>query len=153
LAQSHGSLNILSENGDNFYLILDGKKQNDIARSNVRISGVPDLYYSVKIVFADSSIAPISKNNLYVSDGDDIMRDAYYRIRREKNGKPKLAFYSMLNVQQNFVATEGVYVFNFGEPSVAETKPVVEKQEVSVPAVSGEATNIMGSLTVFFAKC
>jgi hypothetical protein len=147
-AQSHGSLNILSENGDPFYLMLDGKKQNDIACSNIRISGVPDLYYSVKIIFADTSIAPISKNNLYISDGDDIMRDAYYRIRREKNSKPKLVFYSMLNVQQNFVATEGVHVFKFGEPAVSESIPVVEKQGVSTTVTTGP-TNITGSLTVF----
>ncbi|MEO8770359.1 MAG: DUF4476 domain-containing protein, partial [Ferruginibacter sp.] len=147
-AQSFGSLNIFSENGDKFYLILDGKKQNDIARSNIRIQELPDLYYSAKIIFEDSSLAPISKNNLYVSDGDDMMKDASYRIRRDKTTtKSKLTFYSMLPVQQNFVATEDMYVFHFGQPTVFETMPVVEKKEIA-PFIAGSSIQL-GSLNVF----
>ncbi len=145
-AQSLGSLNIASENGDDFYLFLDGKKQNDVARSNIRITAVPDLYYSAKIVFANAEIAPVLKSNLYVSDGEDIMHDTYYRIRREKPGKAKLVFHSMLTAQPNFVPTEGIYVFKFGQPSVSETMLVAEKIDVPAP-VSAQVT--LGSLNIF----
>lgn len=144
--QSLGSVHIFSENADKFYLFLDGKKQNDIAHANIRIQELPDLYYSAKIIFEDSSIAPITKNNLYVSDGDDIMKDASYRIRRDKTSKPKLSFYSMLPVERNFVATSDMYVFHFGQPAVFETMPIVEKKEI-LPVATGAIQ--LGSLNVF----
>ncbi|MFT3910200.1 MAG: DUF4476 domain-containing protein [Ferruginibacter sp.] len=146
-AQSQGSLNVFSENGDKFYLILDGKKQNDIARSNIRVQELPDLFYSVKIIFEDSTIAPITRNNLYVSDGDDIMRDATYRIRREPGSRAKLSFYSMLPVKENFVPGSDMYVFHFGKPAVFETMPVVEKKEIA--PVEAPAPIVLGSLNVF----
>ena len=129
-------------------MILDGKKQNDIARSNIRIQELTDLYYSAKIIFEDSSIAPILKNNLYVSDADDVMKDASYRIRRDKTTtKAKLTFYSLLPVQQNFVTTADMYVFHFGQPAIFETMPVVEKKETA-PVLTGSSMQL-GSLNVF----
>ncbi|MEO7522614.1 MAG: DUF4476 domain-containing protein [Ferruginibacter sp.] len=148
-AQALGSLNVFSENADKFYLILDGKRQNAAAHSNIRIEELPDLFYSVKIIFEDSSLAPISKNNLYVSDADDILRDATYRIHNEKGSKAKLAFYSMLPAKENFVAGADMYVFHFGKPDVFETMPVAERNEF-VPAESETTTPILpGSLNIF----
>lgn len=144
-AQSFASLNIFSENGDKFYVYLDGKKQNDIARSNIRIDQLPDLYYSAKIVFEDPSISAIVKNNLYVSDGDDVMRDASYRIRHEKGSKPRLTFYSMLPLQKNFVPTADMYVFHFGQPAVFDTL-LVEKKE---PVIAVTSETKPGSLNIF----
>jgi hypothetical protein len=141
-AQSVGSLNIFSESGDKFYLFLDGKKQNDVAQANIRVQELPDLYYSAKIIFKDSSIAPVSKSNLYVSDGDDIMRDASYRIRREKGSKSKLVFFSMVPVKPNYIPPAGMYVYHFGQPS-SEMVPVVEKKAAATEMSHG------GSLTVF----
>lgn len=144
-AQPTASLTVFSENEDKFYLFLDGIKQNDVPRSNMRIVDLPDLYYSAKIIFEDAALWPVSKNNLYVSDGDDIMRDASYRLKRDKTGRPKLNFYSMAAVRQNFVVSAGMYVVHFGQPgvveptAVAEVKPVPDKTFVSTA----------GSLTVF----
>ncbi len=142
-AQSVGSLNIFSESGDKFYLFLDGKKQNEVAQANIRVQELPDLYYSARIIFKDSSIAPISKSNLYVSDGDDIMRDASYRIRREKGGKARLTFFSMNPVNQNYVPAAGVNVYYFGQPQSSEVITLVEKKIAPVETSQG------GSLTVF----
>ena len=143
-AQSTGSLTVFSDNGDKFYVFLDGIKQNDVPRSKMRIVDLPDLYYSAKIIFEDAALWPVSKNNLYVSDGDDIMQDASYRLRRDKTGRPKLNFYSMAPVQQNFVATAGMHVFHFGQPALGETMATEIKQ------VRDNASVLMtGSLTVF----
>jgi hypothetical protein len=142
-AQSRGSLTILSERGDKFYLYLDGKKQNKIACSHIRIRELPDLYYSAKIEFTDTAFLPILKNNLYVSDAEDNMKDAAYRIRYDKAGKPRLFFYEMLPVQPDFKPTEGMYVFDFGKnaaPVIGEKPP---KANISTTSLQ------LGSLTVF----
>ncbi len=143
-AQSHGSLTVFSENGDKFFLYLDGKKQNENAYSNIRVQDLPDLYYAAKIEFEEKSLAPVTKSNLYISDGEDVLMDASYRIRREKTGKPKLVFYSMKAIQQNFVPAAGMHVVKYGKPSddVIPDEPV--KKE---PALIN--LNRLGSLTVF----
>lgn len=143
-AQSYGSLTVFSENGDKFFLYLDGKKQNEHAYSNIRVQDLPDLYYAARIEFEEKSLARFTKNNLYISDGEDIMMDASYRIRREKSGKPKLVFFSMKAVQQNFVPPSGMFVVKYGQPSedVIAAEPV--KKEPALVNAAG-----LGSLTVF----
>ena len=143
-AQSYGSLTVFSENGDKFFLYLDGKKQNEHAYSNIRVQDLPDLYYAARIEFEEKSLAPFTKNNLYISDGEDIMMDASYRIRREKSGKPKLVFFSMKAVQQNFIPPSGMFVVKYGQPSedVIPAEPV--KKEPALVNATG-----LGSLTVF----
>ncbi len=143
-AQSHGSLTVFSENGDKFFLYLDGKKQNEQAYSNIRVQDLPDLYYAARIEFEEKSLAPFTKSNLYISDGEDIMMDASYRIRREKTGKPKLVFFSMKAVQQNFVPTPGMFVVKYGHSSedVVAVEPI--KKDTALTNTTG-----LGSLTVF----
>src|SRR5689334_2230913 len=62
--QPIGHLTIFSEDGDKFFLILNGEKQNKEAQSNLRIEDLPQPYYSAKITFADPSIPEIVKKNL-----------------------------------------------------------------------------------------
>ncbi len=139
---STGNLTVFSENGATFYLFLDGIKQNDSARSNVRITNLQDLYYNVRIVFSDAGIPPITKNNLPVSDGDDMMKDVGYHIRTDKSGKAKLHFYSMLNVSPDFIPPAGTYVYRFGQPL---SGVIVEPQKKSVAVTSTG----LGTLNIF----
>ncbi|MBS1742951.1 MAG: DUF4476 domain-containing protein [Bacteroidetes bacterium] len=146
IAQPFGSLNIFSENGDKFYVYLDGKKQNEIARSNIRIEKLPDLFYAAKIVFEDHSIPTISKNNLYVSDENDVPGDATYKIRKDKDGKAKLNFYSMNAVQQQYRRGADVFIFQYDNPEHFETLQAVPKE---APVSPGSNSKTLGSLNVF----
>ncbi len=113
-AQKTGNLTVFSEDGDKFYLVLNGEKQNDKPQTNIRVEELPQPYYSAKIIFADSAMATISKN-LQISDPDNKMMDVTYRIRKDKQGKVKLNPYSAIEVQPDFVAAEGVYVRRWGQ--------------------------------------
>lgn len=77
-----GNLSIFSEGSDNFFLYLNGVQQNTVAQSKIRIEGLSDLFYQVKLVFADNKIKAITKTNVSVSDGDDNMMDATYKVSR-----------------------------------------------------------------------
>ena len=140
--QTTGSVTVFSENGDKFYLLLDGVKQNDSARSNIRIQDLTDLYYSAKIIFEDATLWPLSKTNLYISDGEDIMRDATYKIHREGGNRAKLSFFSMLPVQQDYTPSPGMFVLHYGQPSISET--ALPKK---TPNRLHDAS--LGSLTIF----
>jgi hypothetical protein len=120
-AQKTGNLTVFSEDGDRFYLVLNGEKQNDKPQTNIRVEELPQPYYSAKIIFADSSLATISKN-LQLSDADNKMMDVTYRVRKDKSGKVKLNPYSAIEVQPDFVAPEGMYVCRYGHKGNRDTK-------------------------------
>ncbi len=114
--QATGNLTVFSEDGDKFYLVLNGEQQNDVPQSNIRIEELPQPYYSAKIIFADSTLSPISKNNLLITDADGVMMDVTYRIRKDKSKKVKLNAYSAIPVERDFIPPAGMYVRHYGQP-------------------------------------
>lgn len=123
--QQGGTLNIFSEDGDKFTLILNGEKQNDVPQTNIRIEELPQPYYNAKVIFEDKALAPISKNSLMITDADGKFMDVTYKIRKDKQNKPKMSYFSMIPVQENFTAPSGVYVHRFGQPFDAPPARVV----------------------------
>lgn len=113
-----GHLTIFSEDGDKFQLYLNGELQNDVPQTNIRIEDLPQPYYNAKVVFADKSLMEITKNNLMIADVDGIYSDVTYKIRRDKNkaGKMKMNFFSMIPVQQGYIPPSNVYVVHYGAP-------------------------------------
>jgi len=116
-----GHLTIFSEDGDRFFLILNGERQNDIPQTNLRIEDLNQPYYNAKIIFEDKTLMDISKNNLALTDADEIFSDVTYKIKRDKNNKSKMKmnFFSMIPVQQHYVAPKNVYVMHYGQPQPA----------------------------------
>lgn len=114
--QTGGNLTVFSEDGDGFYLVLNGEKQNDQPQTNIRIEDLPQPYYSAKIIFEDKSMQPISKANLMITDAEGKMMDVTYKIKKDKSNKPKLAYYSMIEVKQDFMPPANMYVRHWGQP-------------------------------------
>ncbi len=117
--QPTGALTIFSEDGDKFFLMLNGEAQNNVPQSNIRVEDLPQPYYSVKIVFENKSFPEILKKNLMVADSDGIFMDVTYKIKHDKSGMPKLASipYSSIPAQQGFIAPSNVYVAHYGVPA------------------------------------
>ena len=150
--QRTGNLTIFSEGGDKFYLVLNGEKQNDIPQSNIRIEELPQPYYSARIIFADQSISALSKNNLMITDADGTFMDVTYKIRRDKQGKPKLNYFSSIEVQRDFIPPSGMYVHRYGESinmdvdggavtkTTTTTTTNVANASINVPGVSMNVT-------------
>ncbi|MEP7165158.1 MAG: DUF4476 domain-containing protein [Ferruginibacter sp.] len=115
--QKVGNLTIFSEDGDKFFLILNGEKQHNVAQANLRIEELPQPYYNARIIFADSTIAPISKNNLLIADAEGTMMDVTYKIRKDKTRKARLNYFSAIAVQQDYIPPAGVYVHHYGMPA------------------------------------
>ena len=113
-----GNLTIFSEDGDAFYLILNGEKQNDIPQTNLRIEDLNQPYYNAKILFEDKSLIEISKNNLAIADVDGEYMDVTYKIKRDKNNKNKLKmnFFSEIPVDRHYIAPKTVHVVHYGIP-------------------------------------
>jgi Domain of unknown function (DUF4476) len=116
-AQQHGNLTVFSEDGDKFFLILNGEKQNEEAQTNIRVEELNQPYYSARIIFEDKTLASITKNNLMIVDADAKFMDVTYKIKKDKNKKVKLNYYSMIPVQEDFLPPSGMYVRQFGQTS------------------------------------
>ena len=116
--QRTGNLTIFSEDGDKFFLVLNGERQNNVAQANLRIEELPLPQYHTKIIFQDSSIATLTKNGLSITGFDDVLMDVTYKLRKDKTGKAKLNYYTAIPVQQDFIPAFGTYVFHYGKPSI-----------------------------------
>ena len=113
-----GNLTIFSEDGDKFYLVLNGEKQNDIAQTNLRIEELNQPYYNAKIQFEDKTLMDISKSNLTITDFEGVYQDVTYKIKRDKNNKSKmkLNYFSTIPVTPQYIAPKNVYVVHYGQP-------------------------------------
>lgn len=143
--QSGGNLTVFSEDGDKFTLVLNGEKQNETPQANIKIEDLPQPYYSAKIIFEDKSLAPISKSSLMITDAEGKMMDVTYRIRRDKNNKVKMVYYSMIPVPQDFMPPSGMFVRHYGRDVEEPRRPV---QQTTTTTTSTKTNTVDASLNV-----
>lgn len=108
------NLTIFSEDGQRFFLILNGERQNEQAQTNIRIEELPQPYYNCKIIFEDPSQKEISKNMLMLTDANGVPQDVTYKIKKDKSGKAVLRFFSFIPAEQNMVRPSNCTVYRFG---------------------------------------
>jgi hypothetical protein len=137
--QPFGHLTIFSEDGDKFFLILNGERINDEPQTNLRVEELVQPYYNAKIIFEDNTKAEISKNFLQIADADGIFMDVTYKIRRDKNNpkKMKMNFFSMIPVVDGFIPPANVHVRRWGQPA---PPPQVVVQQTAPTAVVQQTT-------------
>jgi hypothetical protein len=126
-----GALSFLADEGDNFFLYIGTQQINTVAQSKIRVEGLEQLFYPIRIVFANNKLGFIQKSNLSVSDGDDNLMDVTYKVSRSGNSN-RLRFYSINPVRPNAVVVPGTYVYSWG----SQTRPVYvdEVKSITNPA-------------------
>ncbi len=120
-AKAQGCLTIFSEDGDKFFLVLNGVKQNPAAQTNVRVDGLTNEFYNVKIIFEDVSKAEITKNVPVKDAGTGQFADMTYKIKHTKDGELKLRYFSATPVQVNYSAPPDMYSMHYGQPAPTTT--------------------------------
>lgn len=127
------NLTIFSEDGNRFFLILNGERQNEVAQTNVRIEELPQPYYNCKIIFENKALNDISKNALMLTDADGIHQDVTYKIKADNKGKQVLRWQSFVPAQQNMIRPSNCTVYRFGNPNQVIFGPgMVETQTTTV---------------------
>lgn len=99
MAQGMGDVTIYSNTGDQFYVVLNGVRQNVKPETNVKVTGLTEPWYSCKIISANNNFT--IEKNLPVKY-DTLMT---YRII-EKKGKFKLRFFSSSALGTNTVVKD-----------------------------------------------
>jgi hypothetical protein len=143
----YGHLNVFSEDGDKFTLILNGEVINDVPQSNLRVEELNQPYYNAKVKFADNTLMDISKNNLMITDVDGVFMDVTYKIRRDKNNKTKLKmnYFSSIPVVPDFIPASNVHVVHYGHPQPA---PVIVQQVGGVSQTTTTTTTSQGGTNI-----
>jgi hypothetical protein len=88
-AFSQSNFTVFNNNGQAFYVILNGIKQNSLPQTNVYVSGLKNGAYSTKLIFADGKTADIDKN-FFIDAPSDITTRIIF-----KKGKGKLQLLSI----------------------------------------------------------
>ena len=145
IAQNVGAVTIFSENGEKFYLVLNGLRQNNVAQTNVRVDGLTQPNYNAKIIFEDKNLPEISRNYLGIVDGNNLMMDVTYKIKHDKNGQPKLGMMptSFVPYQQTAAASPDVYVVHYGTPDPTPAATTVSQTTTTTTQIApAHAVNV-----------
>jgi len=90
MAQNY-SLTVFNNSGQQFFAILNGIRQNSLPQTNLKISGMAQGSYELKLIFADGKTADINKKFWMDVTGDYLVRVTF------KKGKGKLQYFGVTN--------------------------------------------------------
>lgn len=84
--EEKAKLTIFSEDGDKFWLIIEGEKINEEAQYKVSEAPAGTPMTRVKIIFKDSKLPSVDRS-FFTADSLGNPLDRTYKIKRKKNGK------------------------------------------------------------------
>jgi len=99
-AQLGSSITIFSKDGEKFWVVVNGVKQNDKPATQVKVRDLMMPNAMFKIIFEDEQIPSIDRN-LMLRDADNKPFDISYVIRRNKKGEMIMAMSSVAEVSQS----------------------------------------------------
>jgi hypothetical protein len=111
------NLIIFSEQGEPFYLILNGVKQNVDPETNILVTDLPGNTYKAKIIFEDSNIPDLDKNIFFQNFGFEHT----FNIKQNRKGKYVMRYMGQVLIPQTFIDVPQQTVIVFGSPQIATT--------------------------------
>lgn len=107
-------ISVFSDNGEYFYVILNGIKQNIEPHKNIRIEGIVNPINEIQILFTDNVTREIQKKITVANPVDNSPVNLTLRIIRERDGDAKLRFYSCIPKEPDYQPAQGEYVMYYG---------------------------------------
>jgi len=123
LSFAQGCITIFSEDGDRFFLVLNGVQQNTAAQTNVHVDGLMNDYYSAKVIFEDKTKGELSKNVPVKDAGSGQFADMTFKIKKTKDGELKMRFFSSTPVPVAYNPPPDMYVVHYGQPAPQAAAP------------------------------
>ena len=108
----NSDLVLFTEQGEPFYVVLNGIKQNGDARTNVKISDLTAPYYKCKIIFKNTDLGQLDKN-IQTKPGSEIT----YVIRKTNKDKWVIRWMSEAPISNSKTSFENnTYHLSTSEP-------------------------------------
>jgi hypothetical protein len=111
------NLIVFAEEGEPFYLVLNGVRQNVNPETNVLVTDLPGISYKAKIIFEDTSIPDLDKTIYF----QDFGFEHTYNVKQNRKGKYVMRYTGQVLIPQNIVDIPQQAVVVFGTPQVATT--------------------------------
>ncbi len=121
------SLTFFSQEGERFYVILNGIRQNDKPSANVKVTDLGLPNYKAKIIFEDPALGSIDKN-LMVQDVDGKFADLVYNIRKDKKGEYILRISGFSEVATASPASQQAAVVNYHTEETPQPASTITQQ-------------------------
>ena len=145
-AQNNNNLVVFSENGDRFYLILNGLKYNQEPQTNVKVTNLNANTYKAKIIF-EKPFGDLNSNIYLMWEGADVTGKEFTYAVHKKGDKYKLKFISQADMGGvNANASNSVVYYANGTP--ANTNVVTTTTDVNTNVNSNSntvSTGVTGS--------
>jgi len=139
--RSQNNLVVFSENGEKFFLIVNGVKQNIEAETNVKVTDLIQPTYKAKIVFEDKAKGTVDQT-IYFMDGAEPVKnhEFVYAVKVNKKAGYKVRPVSAVSIAETKAdPSQTVVHYSTVEPTPSHNNVVTESSNVSV------GTNISGS--------
>lgn len=134
-AQQNTNLVFFSEQGQQFYVILNGIQQNVNPETNVRVTNLIQPYYKVKVKFVDGTTPDIDKT-LNFNPGTETT----YAIRSSNKGEIVLRWMSEVPIAQapRPIGGQNVIVYHDTPPATTVTQTTVISNTTTNPTNSDQ---------------
>ena len=134
LMAQNGNVVLFTEQGEQFYVILNGLRMNDTPQTNVKIDELSMPNYKLKIIFEDKNLGSMDKN-LYLKPGYEVA----YVIKKNKKGLYKLGYVSEspLNTLPPAPREQVIYHWGAPQPEPATETVVVEQTTTTTTTSTG----------------
>ncbi|AEA42867.1 DUF4476 domain-containing protein [Fluviicola taffensis] len=132
-AQQNTNLVFFSEQGQQFYIVLNGVQQNVNPETNVRVTNLIQPYYKVKVKFTDGMTPDIDKT-INFNPGTETT----YTIRNSNKGEVVLRWMSEVPIQQapQPMPNQQVIIYHSTPPVTTVTQTTVISSTTTNPSNS-----------------
>ena len=134
---------VFSEQGEQFYVVINGVKQNAKPETNVKVSGMMQSWITAKIIFADGKTPDLDKKLALMSGGSEVKGYEFvYAVKKNDKGY-KLAYRSEALVAQTPPpAGQTVVVYSTTPPPAEVTTTTISTTTTTGATQTGDNVNL-----------
>lgn len=148
-AQLTSNLIVFSEQGEQFWVVVNGVKQNTDPQTNVKVTGLNQSSYKVKIIFKDNSIPDLDKTVYLMDGGNPVIGEFTCNIKKNNKNEYVLRQLSFVPIAQAAPPAPNQQIIVFGAPAptttvVTTTQPIgtVTQQTTTTTVGDPNAVNV-----------
>ena len=93
-------ISVFSENGEKFWVVINGIRQNTKAQTNVKVEGLDQPNYRLRVIFEDEKIRPVDKS-IMTTDVENKPTFCTYVLRKDKKGAMQMKINSYMPLEED----------------------------------------------------
>ncbi len=140
---AQSSVSVFSQEGEKFWVIVNGIKQNETPQTNVKVSGLTEPNYKMKVIFENNSLPAIDKA-IYTQDVDGKYTSTSYEVKKDKKGNYVLRIASYNETPTDATAQYSAPLVIVERPAA----PLTQTTQTTTTVVSGNTQADGGSVSI-----